>query len=67
MAYDVSKALRPGDSTGPKHCIFQEIGPRGGATKNYIALPAGKELPETGKQGNLWRPVSIHDLHAGIS
>lgn len=67
MPIDTQDAKHPGESAGPKHCIFQEIGPRGGKTKHFIAVPAGRRLPQTQKAGNLWKPWSIHELHAGIS
>lgn len=67
MSYDLTQAMRPGEAIKTEQCVFREIGPRGGRTKNYVALAKGRRLPDTDKLGNLWIPLSIHDLHAGLS
>jgi hypothetical protein len=36
---------KPGQNTGDKGGIFQEVGPRGGKQPNYAAVPDNKPLP----------------------
>ncbi len=50
---------KPGTSTGPEGGIYQEIGPKGRVTKNFIAVGDNKSLPPTTKPGNAWKPVKL--------
>ena len=50
---------KPGENTGNKGGIFQEIGPRGGKQPNYAAVPDNRQLPPTTKPGHVWAPVKV--------
>ncbi|CAM3391592.1 conserved hypothetical protein [Cupriavidus taiwanensis] len=50
---------KPGESTGNKGGIYQEIGPRGGKQRNYATVPDNRSLPTTTKPGRTWTPVKI--------
>ncbi|XQS16454.1 hypothetical protein ACJ6TS_21185 [Citrobacter telavivensis] len=52
-------ALRPGDNSGKKGGIYQEIGPRGGKKDNYATIPDNKTVPPTSRPGSSWQPVKI--------
>jgi hypothetical protein len=49
--------LKPGQNTGTKGGIFQEIGPKGGARPNFAAVSDNRPMPPTTKPGNLWTTV----------
>lgn len=48
---------KPGQNTGKNGGIFQETGPRGGKTPNFVAVPDNKPLPPTTKSGHTWEPL----------
>lgn len=48
---------KPGESTGNRGGIFQEVGPRGGRQDNYSTVPDNRPLPPTTKPGHGWVPV----------
>ena len=50
-------ALKPGQNTGNRGGIFQQVGPRGGKQENYVAVPDHKPLPPTTHSGHGWVPV----------
>lgn len=50
---------KPGESTGNRGGIFQEVGPRGGKQPNFAAVPDNRALPPTTKPGNAWTPVKV--------
>lgn len=49
--------MKPGQNTGNKGGIFQEVGPRGGKQDNYAAVPDRRPLPPTTQPGHGWVPV----------
>lgn len=53
----MAEAKRPGQSTGDKGGIFQQVGPRGGKQPNYAAVPDNRQLPPTTQPGHGWVPV----------
>ena len=48
---------KPGESTGDKGGIFQEVGPKGGGRPNYATVADNKPLPPTTQPGNAWKPI----------
>lgn len=48
---------KPGENTGNRGGIFQEVGPRGGRQDNYSTVPDNRPLPPTTKPGHGWVPV----------
>ena len=48
---------KPGESTGNKGGIYQEVGPRGGKIPNFSTVPDNKPLPPTTKSGHSWTPI----------
>lgn len=55
----MAKSMKPGQNTGEKGGIFQEIGPRGGKQPNFAAVPDNKPLPPTTKPGHTWEHVKV--------
>lgn len=55
----MTKAMRPGQNTGGKGGIFQEVGPRGGKQPNFSTVPDNRPLPPTTKPGHAWTPVKV--------
>ncbi len=53
----MAASQKPGQSTGNKGGIFQEVGPRGGKQPNYTTVPDNKPLPPTTQPGHGWVPV----------
>lgn len=51
--------MKPGQSTGNKGGIYQEVGPNGGFKPNYATVPDHKSLPPTSKPGHGWAPVKV--------
>jgi hypothetical protein len=50
---------KPGESTGNKGGIYQEVGPRGGKQQNFTTVPDNRQLPPTTKPGHAWTPVKV--------
>lgn len=50
---------KPGENTGKRGGIFQEVGPRGGRQPNYTTVPDGRPLPPTTKPGHTWVPTKV--------
>ena len=48
---------KPGESTGDKGGIFQQVGPKGGKQPNFSTVPDNKPLPPTTQPGHGWVPV----------
>lgn len=48
---------KPGQNTGDKGGIFQEVGPRGGKQPNFSTVPDHRPLPPTTQPGHGWVPV----------
>lgn len=48
---------KPGENTGNKGGIFQEVGPRGGKIQNFSTVADNRSLPPTTKSGNSWVQV----------
>ncbi|PIB22854.1 hypothetical protein BFP76_10000 [Amylibacter kogurei] len=67
MPIDISNAMQPGEICPSSAIIFQEVGPRGGKTKHFIALPRGRPLPETKRAGNLWKPRHAQEFQKGFA
>lgn len=55
----MATTLKPGQQTGNRGGIYQEVGPRGGKQPNYAAVPDGRQLPPTTKPGHGWVPVKV--------
>ena len=55
----MTKSLKPGQNTGNRGGIFQEVGPRGGRQQNYATVPDNRQLPPTTKPGHGWAPVKV--------
>lgn len=55
----MAKSMKPGQSTGDKGGIFQEVGPRGGKQPNFATVADNKPLPPTTKPGHSWEPVKV--------
>lgn len=55
----MSTPKKPGESTGSKGGIYQEVGPRGGKQQNYTTVPDNRPLPPTTKPGHGWKPVKV--------
>lgn len=55
----MAKSMKPGQNTGTKGGIFQEVGPRGGKQQNFAAVSDNKPLPPTTKPGHGWEPVKV--------
>lgn len=55
----LATTLKPGQQTGIRGGIYQEVGPRGGKQPNYAAVPDGRQLPPTTKPGHGWVPVKV--------
>ena len=55
----MSDKLKPGQNTGKKGGIYQEVGPRGGKTDNHATVKDHQKLPPTQKPGNHWEPEHI--------
>ena len=49
---------KPGESTGNRGGIYQEVGPRGGKQPNYTTVPDNRQLPPTTKPGHAWTGLS---------
>jgi hypothetical protein len=50
---------KPGESTGSKGGIYQEVGPRGGRQPNYTTVPDNRQFPPTTKRGHAWTLVKV--------
>ena len=50
---------KPGQSTGARGGIYQEVGVRGGKQPNFTTVPDNRPLPPTTKPGHAWTPVKI--------
>ena len=48
---------KPGESTGNRGGIFQEVGPRGGVKPNYATVADNHRLPPTQTSGGSWKPI----------
>lgn len=55
----LANTLKPGQDTGKRGGIYQEVGPRGGKQPNYATVPDGRQLPPTTKPGHGWVPVKV--------
>lgn len=55
----MAAAKKPGQSTGNRGGIFQEVGPKGGRQPNYTTVPDNRPLPPTTKPGRAWKPVKV--------
>ncbi|MCE2660450.1 MAG: hypothetical protein LW854_19770 [Rubrivivax sp.] len=55
----MTKSLKPGQNTGNRGGIFQEVGPRGGKQQNFAAVADNRQLPPTTKPGHTWAPVKV--------
>lgn len=55
----MASVKKPGQNTGSKGGIYQEVGPRGGKQSNYAAVADNRPLPPTTKPGHGWKPVKI--------
>ena len=53
----MSNTKRPGQNTGKRCGIFQQVGPRGGSQPNFTTVPDNRPLPPTTKPGHVWKPV----------
>jgi hypothetical protein len=58
LPFIIMTIKRPGQSTGNKGGIFQEVGPKGGKQPNYVTVPDNKQLPPTTKPGHGWTSVT---------
>ena len=55
----MAKPMKPGQNTGSRGGIFQEVGPRGGRQPNFSTVPDNRQLPPTTKPGHTWTPVKV--------
>ena len=55
----MTATIRPGQNTGNRGGIFQEVGPRGGKLPNYTTVPDNRQLPPTTKPGHAWTPLKV--------
>jgi len=51
--------IKPGQNTGKKGGIFQQVSPSGKPVSNYVTVPDNRPLPPTTKAGHVWVPVAI--------
>ncbi len=58
----MTTSKKPGESTGDKGGIYQEVGPKGGPRPNYATVPDNRPLPPTTKPGHGWKPVKVTPL-----
>ena len=55
----MAESMKPGQSTGNRGGIFQEVGPNGGLKPNYSTVADNKPPPPTSKPGHGWAPVKV--------
>jgi hypothetical protein len=55
----MTEPMKPGESTGNRGGIYQEVGPRGGRQPNFLTVPDNRQLPPTTKPGYAWKPVKV--------
>ncbi len=55
----MTKPMKPGEKTGTRGGIFQEVGPRGSRQPNFSTVPDNRQMPPTTKPGHAWTPVNI--------
>ena len=55
----MARTKKPGENTGNKGGVYQQVGPRGGEQPNYATVPDNRSLPPTTKPGHTWKPVKV--------
>lgn len=55
----MSKTKKPGESTGNRGGIYQEVGPKGGSRPNFTTVADNRPMPPTSTPGHRWKPVKV--------